>query len=474
MGVKLEEEFDLLVLGGGPAGTSGATAAGALGKSVALIERSALLGGAGINTGTIPSKTLRETALMLSGWKSRRLYGVDLSMRGDTTLDDFSWHANNVMSGERARTTARLDLQGVTRIHGSASFVDAHTVRIIADDGGKTLVRGEKILIATGSSPARLPGFPFDDDRVHDSDEILALREMPKKLVVIGAGVIGSEYAGTFAALGVEVHVIDGRNKLMPFLDEEIADTLTEAMVANGVKFHWKERVLGCDASQPGDVTLTLSSGSTISCDGVLICSGRQSNTAQLNLSAAGVTPAARGLITVDCNYQTAIAHIYAAGDVIGAPALAATSIEQARRAIAHAFDAPLAGEFATILPTGIYTIPEVSFAGKSEVELRAEGIQFIVGRAYYLDIPRGNIIGERNGLLKLIFHENDMKLLGIHIVGELATELLHVGLVALLSDAGAELFDRACFNYPTLGDLYKHAASDALAQHAAQLAAPL
>lgn len=273
----MEEEFDLLVLGGGPAGTSGATAAGALGKSVALIERSALLGGAGINTGTIPSKTLRETALMLSGWKSRRLYGVDLSLRGDTTLEDFSWHANNVMSGERARTTARLDLQGVTRFHGSASFVDAHTVRIIADDGSETLVRGEKILIATGSSPARLPGFPFDDDRVHDSDEILALREMPKKLVVIGAGVIGSEYAGTFAALGVEVHVIDGRNKLMPFLDEEIADTLTEAMVANGVKFHWKERVLGCDASQPGDVTLTLSSGSTISCDGVLICSGRQS-----------------------------------------------------------------------------------------------------------------------------------------------------------------------------------------------------
>lgn len=463
----MSEAFDLIVLGGGPAGTSGAAAAGSLGKRVALIEQSALLGGAGINTGTIPSKTLRETALVLSGWKSRRLYGVDLSLRGETTLEDFSWHARNVMTVERNRTAARLDLQGVTLFHGNASFVDPHTVRILTDDG-ETLLRGEKFLIATGSSPLRPPGFPFEDDRVHDSDEILALTEMPKTLVVIGAGVIGSEYAGTFAALGVEVHLIDGRNKLMPFLDEDIADTLTEAMMANGVRFHWKQRVVGCDASQPGNVILTLSSGATLSCDGVLICSGRESNTSQLNLDAAGIVPEKRGLIPVNSHYRTSVPHIYAAGDVIGAPALAATSIEQARHAIAHAFETALRGEFATHLPTGIYTIPEVSFAGQSEATLRAEGIPFIVGRAYYLDLPRGNIIGERNGLLKLIFRADDMKLLGVHIVGEQATELLHIGLVAMLSEAGVDLFNRACFNYPTLGDLYKYAALDALAQHGA------
>lgn len=460
----MSEAFDLIVLGGGPAGTSGAAAAGSLGKHVALVEQSELLGGAGINTGTIPSKTLRETALVLSGWKSRRLYGVDLSLRGETTLEDFSWHARNVMSVERERTAARLDLQGVTRFTGTASFVDPHTVRV-AGDQGETLLRGERILIATGSSPLRPPGFAFEDDRIHDSDEILALAEMPKKLVVIGAGVIGSEYAGTFAALGVEVHLVDGRAKLMPFLDEDIADTLTAAMTANGVRFHWKERVVACNASQPGEVVLTLSSGATMTCDGVLICSGRQSNTAALNLAAAGIVPEQRGLIAVDAHYRTGVPHIFAAGDVIGAPALAATSIEQARDAIAHAFDTPLNGEFATHLPTGIYTIPEVSFAGRSEAELRRDGVAYIAGRAYYLDLPRGNIIGERNGLLKLVFAAEDMKLLGVHIVGEQATELLHIGLVAMLAGAGAELFNRACFNYPTLGDLYKYAAMDALAQ---------
>jgi NAD(P) transhydrogenase len=300
---------------------------------------------------------------------------------------------------------------------------------------------------------------------VNDSDELLALKQIPKKLVVVGAGVIGSEYAGTFAALGVEVHLIDARNKLMPFLDEDIADTLTEAMTSNGVKFCWNERVVDCDTSQSGDVILTLSSGATLSCDGVLICSGRQSNTTNLNLGAAGITPQKRGLIPVDSNYRTSVEHIYAAGDVIGPPALAATSIEQARRAIAHAFQTEIATGIATILPTGIYTIPEVSFAGKSEAELRAEGVKSVVGRAYYVDLPRGNIIGERNGLLKLVFREDDMKLLGVHIVGDQATELLHVGLIGLLAGTGAEMFSRACFNYPTLGDLYKYAANDALAQ---------
>ena len=458
----MENNFDLIVLGGGPAGTSAANGAGFLGKRVALIEKSCSIGGAGINTGTIPSKTLRETAVVLSGWRSRRLYGVDLSLQREATVGDLMCHEKNVTAGERRRTEERLDLRGVARFTGAASFVDAHTIRVVAD-GVETLLRGEKILIATGSSPLHPPEFPFDDDRVHDSDEILKLTAMPKKLVVIGGGVIGSEYAGTFAALGVEVHLIDGRDTLMPFLDAEISHALAAAMAKNGVRFHWKERVTACDASEPDKVTLTLSSGATLVCDGVLVCAGRQSNTACLDLSAAGITPGNRGLVPVNTHYQSEVSNIYAAGDVIGPPALAATGIEQARVAVCHAFDSNFKKDLATLLPTGIYTIPEASMVGETEASLREKGVDFVVGRSSYGDIPRGEIIGDQTGFLKLIFRRGDMRLLGVHVIGEQATELVHIGLVAMLAEAGADLFNRACFNYPTLGDLYKYATYDAL-----------
>ncbi len=458
------DTFDLIVIGGGPAGASGAAAAGFLGKRAALVELAGMLGGAGINTGTIPSKTLRETALVLSGWRSRRLFGVDLSLQRQATIGDFMCHEKNVTAAERARMQSRLDLRGVTRFRGAGSFVDSHTVRVIGD-GTETLLRGEKILIATGSSPLRPAEFPFEDDRVHDSDEILQLDAMPKKLVVVGGGVIGSEYAGTFAALGIEVHLVDGRDALMPFLDPEISQALAEAMSGSGVQFHWKERVTACDASQPGNLILTLASGEKLTCDGVLVCAGRQSNTASLNLAAAGIEPGKRGLVPVNHRYQSTISNIYAAGDVIGPPALAATGIEQARVAVSHAFESNFKSDLAAILPAGIYTIPEASMAGESEASLREKGIDFIAGRARYADIPRGEIIGDQIGFLKLLFRREDMRLLGVHVMGEQATELVHVGLIALLTEATADLFNRVCFNYPTLGDLYKHAAYDALAQ---------
>lgn len=458
-------EFDLVVLGGGPAGASAAVAAGFLGKRAALVELSGMLGGAGINTGTIPSKTLRETALVLSGWRSRRLFGVDLSLRRETTIGDFMRREKKVTAGERAHMQEQLDQNGVTRYRGSGSFVDSHTVRVVSVDGSETLLRGEKILIATGSSPLRPAEFCFEDDRVHDSDEILLLSAIPKKLVVIGGGVIGSEYAGTFAALGVEVHLVDGRDVLMPFLDAEISSALADALVSNGVQFHWKERVVACDASSPDQVVLSLSSGAKLSCDGVLVCAGRQSNTTKLNLEAAGITVGNRGLIPVNTHYQSIVPNIYAAGDVVGPPALAATGIEQARVAVAHAFGSKFKSDLAPILPTGIYTIPEASMAGETEASLREKGVDFIAGRARYTDIPRGEIIGDEVGFLKLLFRRSDMRLLGVHIMGEQATELVHIGLIALLAEAGADLFNRACFNYPTLGDLYKYAAYDALAQ---------
>ena len=453
------DSFDLIVIGGGPAGICGANTAGIFGKRVALVEKLHEIGGAGINTGTIPSKTLRETALALSGVRSRKLFGVDLSLRREATVADFMRHQENVAAHERRRREEQMQTYNVETFHGAASFVDPHTVCVAPT----TLLRGEKILIATGSSPVRPPEFPFEHPRVHDSDEILEIGTLPKTLAVVGAGVIGAEYACTFAALGVEVHLIDGRDSLLGFLDREISENIQSAMTAAGVDFVWKEKVTRCDAPPSGDVALTLTSGAKLAVNDVLVAAGRQSNTADLNLAAAGLTPGKRGLLKVDARYRTEVQHIFAAGDVIGAPALAATGMEQARMAMCVACELDYKDIVAPILPTGIYTIPEASMAGETEESLQAKGTSYIVGRARYMDNPRGQIIGDESGLLKLIFGRDDMRLLGVHVVGEQATELVHIGLVAMMAEAGAEIFNRTCFNYPTLGDLYKYATYEAM-----------
>jgi NAD(P) transhydrogenase len=468
-----QTHYDLVVIGGGPAGTSGAVAAGLFGRRAALVEKAPEIGGAGINTGTIPSKTLRETALALSGIRSRRLHGVDLSLRREATVADFMRHQGQVTAGEQRRAQSWLAECRVERFVGTARLSGPHTVRVTGD-GPETELHADYVLIATGSSPFRPPEFPFGDDRVHDSNQILELTTLPRKLAVVGAGVIGSEYAGTFAALGAEVHLVDGRDRLLPFLDGEVSRALEAAMAANGVQFHWNERVTRCDASRPGDVALTLSSGLELTCDGVLVCSGRSSNTAELNLAAAGLTPGKRGLIPVDAHYRTAVPHIYAAGDVTGPPALAATSMEQARVAVCHAFGVGIKENLAPLLPTGVYTIPEAAMVGDTEEGLRAKGVAYIVGRAPYAQNPRGRIIGDEAGFLKLLFQVADMRLMGVHVLGELATEVVHVGLVAMLAEGTADLLNRACFNYPTLGDLYKFATYNALLQRAGLWTGPV
>jgi NAD(P) transhydrogenase len=455
----MAQQFDLVVIGGGPAGICGANTAGLFGKSVALVEKLREVGGAGINTGTIPSKTLRETALALSGLRSRKLFGVDLSLRREATIADFMRHKDNVAAQERRRREEQLRTNRVQIFQGAASFVDSNTVRIEPD----TYLRGEKVLIATGSSPVRPPEFPFEHPRVHDSDEILEIGALPKTLAVIGAGVIGAEYACTFAALGVEVHLIDGRDSLLGFLDREIAQSIERAMVAAGVRFHWKEKVTRCDAPPTGDVTLALTSGATLAVNDVLVAAGRQSNTVDLNLAAAGLTPGKRGLIKVDAMGRTDAWHIFAAGDVVGAPALAATGMEQARVAACAAFEIRQKESAAPILPTGIYTIPEASMAGETEESLKEKNIPYVIGRARYADNPRGQIIGDEHGLLKLIFRQEDMRLLGVHVVGEQATEVVHIGLIAMVAGVGASVFNRVCFNYPTLGELYKMATYEAI-----------
>jgi NAD(P) transhydrogenase len=265
--------------------------------------------------------------------------------------------------------------------------------------------------------------------------------------------------------LGAEVHLVDGRDTLLPFLDAEVSRALAGAMTAGGVHFHWKERVVACDVSMPDDVVVTLSSGAKLVADGVLVCAGRSSNTGELNLAAAGITAGKRGLLTVDERYRTEVAHIFAAGDVIGPPALAATGMEQARWAVTHAFGITAKAELASLQPSGIYTIPEASMVGETEASLTAKGVEYLVGRARYCDTARGHIIGDERGFLKLLFRKTDMRLLGVHVMGEHATDVVHIGLIAMLQNGDADLFNRACFNYPTLGDLYKFATYDAILQ---------
>ena len=454
--------FDLVVIGGGLTGEKGAITAAVFGKTVAVVEKEEQVGGAVANTGTLPSKTLRETALALSGIKARELYGVDLSLRREVTIADLMRHEKQVAALERARMLDNFARAGVRLFHGTASFVEPHVVKVAARQG-ETWLRGEKILIATGSSPLQPPEFPFADPRICDSDEILRLTHLPKTMVVVGGGVIGSEYACTFAALGVKLHLVDGRDSLLPFLDAEVSQTLQASMEQLGIRFHWKERVEKCEApAGKGPVTLRLTSGASLEADTILVAAGRSSNTQDLALDNAGVAQGKRGLVTVDRNYQTSVSHIYAAGDVIGFPALAATGMEQARVAMSHAFDLGFKPEIAPILPTGIYTIPEVSMAGETEASLREKGVDYVPGKALYRENARGAIVGDVHGFLKLIFSRSDFRLLGVHAIGEQASELVHVGVTAMLVDARWELFNRICFNYPTLGLLYQRAAYDA------------
>lgn len=457
------QNFDFIVIGSGPGGERAAATAAFLGKRVAIVEKAADLGGASTNTGTIPSKTLRETALALSGLHARQLYGVDLSLRREATVADFMYHEHQVKRSEQERVAANLATRGATLFHGRASFVDPHTIRVVGLDRSETLISADFIVIASGSSPIRPPGFPFDHPLVHESDEILSLERLPKSLGVVGAGVIGSEYACTFAALGVEVHLLDGRNALLPFLDRECSVALEAAMVRMGVTFHWNERVQSCSGDDPERVHLRCDSGKELTLDGVLVAAGRTSNTQDLNLSGAGIIPGERGLLIVDARFRTTVPHILAVGDVIGFPSLAATSAEQGRAAVFHACGRPAFAAAAPVLPTGIYTIPEVSMVGETEESLRTKGVEYIVGRAFTRDTARGKMKGDTDGFLKLLFRRGDMKLMGAHAFGEDSCETIHIALIVMVAGQGAQLLFETCFNYPTLGELYKTATIDAI-----------
>lgn len=458
-------EFDLVVIGSGPAGEKGAAQAAFFGKKVALIERG-FLGGTVANTGTLPSKTLRETALFLSGFHKRELYGVDVGLKGDLTVKDLLYRERLVRDSERGRVAKNLELHDVSLIRGEATFEDAHTVSIHREDGGEERLTGKVFLIATGSSPNRPPPYDFAEERIYDSDELVDMHTLPKSLAVIGAGVIGCEYACMFAALGIRVTLIERRTDLLSFLDAELQAAITAEIRKLGVEILFGESVHAAKVDGDG-VRLGLDSGKTVEVDAVLVAAGRIGNTHTLNLGSAGVQVDNRGRVLVNEHFQTSSPHIYAAGDVIGSPALASTSMEQSRIAMCHAFDRRYKERLAPILPYGIYTIPEVSMAGETEASLTEKKVPYVAGRASFAQNARGEIIGDSSGLLKLLFRVPDLKLVGVHVIGEQASELVHVGLTAMLLDATADLFIETCFNFPTLHEAYKYATYDALRKRA-------
>jgi NAD(P) transhydrogenase len=370
-----------------------------------------------------------------------------------------------VRRSETERIIRNLDVHGIERVHGAARFLGGETVEVTSDGGARRRLSADAVLIATGSHPFRPSSIPFDDPDVHDSNDILGIERLPSSLAVLGGGVIGCEYASMFAALGVEVHLVDGRGSLLPFLDREIGERLLTGMTHLGVIPHLNERAEEVVRDAEGRLTCRLTSGAVLACEQVLVTSGRSGNTAGLNLEAVGVETDARGYVVVDEGFRTAAPAIYAAGDVIGFPALASTSMEQARVAVCRAFGFAYKQEVSGLLPYGVYTIPEVSCVGLGEQDAQDRGVDAVVGRAFFQDNARGQILGDRDGMVKLVFDRVSRRLVGCHCIGERASELVHVGEVAIALGGTVDTFIELVFNYPTLGETFKYAAYDALGQ---------
>jgi NAD(P) transhydrogenase len=461
-----EFDYDLLVIGSGPAGQRAAIQAAKLDKRVAIVERKVVVGGVCINTGTIPSKTLREAILHLSGYRERGLYGASYTVKQHITMSDLLFRTEHVISHEIDVTRSQLLRNRVETIAAEASFVGPHTLRLSDIVGhGQRDVTAANVVIATGTSATRDSHIPFDEQRILISDDMLRLETLPRTLAVIGAGVIGLEYASMFAALGVRVTLIDKRPRLLPFVDAEIMDTLAYQLRQNRVTLRLNDEVSNIElfTDEHGDrVKIHLGSGKQIIAEKALYSIGRTGATGALNLAAAGLSTDSRGRLAVNSFYQTDVAHIYAVGDLIGFPSLASTSMEQGRLAACHAFGAPTKS-VPELFPYGIYTIPEISTVGRNEEELTEQGIAYEVGKAQYREIARGQIMGDSTGLLKLIFHAETRALLGVHIIGEGASELIHIGQAVLSFGGSIDYFVSTVFNYPTLAECYKTAAFDGI-----------
>jgi NAD(P) transhydrogenase len=456
----MEYQYDLLVLGSGPGGQKAAIAAAKLGRKAAIVERRAVVGGVCINTGTIPSKTLREAVLYLTGLNMRELYGQNYRVKQDITVQDLLSRTQHVVGREIEVIRSQLSRNGVDLVNGTASFVDDHTVVVGTEFDGGRRISAERIVIAVGTHPAHPPTVAFDEVRILDSDGILHLQHIPRSMVVVGAGVIGIEYASMFAALGTRVTVVETRDKMLEFCDSEVIEALKFHLRDLSVSFRFGETVQSVEANEHGTVT-SLASGKRIPADTVMYSAGRQGATDLLNLEAAGLSADGRGRIVVNDRYQTAVPHIYAVGDVIGFPALAATSMEQGRLAAYHACDEP-ANSLLALQPIGIYTIPEISYCGQTEDDLTHSSVPYEVGISRYRELARGQIIGDSYGMLKLLISTETRHLLGVHVFGSQATELVHLGQAIMTCGGTVDQLVDTVFNYPTLSEAYKVAALDA------------
>ncbi|KZM27536.1 hypothetical protein ST47_g1251 [Ascochyta rabiei] len=455
-------EYDLVVIGSGPGGQKAAIAAAKLGKRVAMVEKGNMLGGVCVNTGTIPSKTLREAVLYLTGMNQRELYGASYRVKENITPADLLARTQHVITKEIEVVRSQLLRNRVELLIGVGSFVDEHTI-LVEDSsrGDKMTITAKFVVIATGTLPARPAGVSFDSHRVLDSDGILDLTSIPTTMVVVGAGVIGIEYASMFAALGTKVTVVEKRTSMLDFCDPEVIESLRFHLRDLAVTFRFGEEVTAVDVGANGTLT-TLRSGKQIPAETVMYSAGRQGLTAPLALENAGLEADERGRIYVDDNFRTKVEHIYAVGDVIGFPALAATSMDQGRLAAYHAFDEPGA-KLMDLQPIGIYSIPEVSYVGATEVDLTKESVPYEVGVSRYRELARGQIAGDTYGMLKILVSTDDLKLLGVHIFGSGATDLVHIGQAVMGCGGTVEYLVDAVFNYPTLSEAYKVAALDVM-----------
>jgi NAD(P) transhydrogenase len=451
-------EYDLLAIGSGPAGQKAAIQAAKLGRRAAIVERRTI-GGVSVNRGTIPSKTLREAVIYLTGISQRAVYGDSYRLKEDITVEDLGLRTRQVVEREVDIVRNQLARNHVHVINGIARFVDPHTLAV--SGGEERRISAEKIVIATGTRPHRPKTVEFDNKTILDSDGLLLLERLPASIVVVGAGIIGIEYASMFAALGTKVTVVEKRHRLLDFVDSQIAEGLQYHLRDLGVVFRFGEAVTAVERHDGATVTL-LESGKRIPAEVVLYAAGRQGETGELDLQSAGLDANERGYIEVGPDFRTAVDHIYAAGDVIGWPSLAATSMEQGRLAAAHALDQPT-HSMSELLPFGIYTIPEISYVGRNEEELTEAACPYEVGISRYRELARGQILGDSYGMLKLLVSLEDRTLLGVHVLGTNATELVHIGQAVMGNGGTVDYLVDAVFNYPTLAESYKVAALDAM-----------
>jgi NAD(P) transhydrogenase len=455
-------DYDLVVVGSGPAGQKAAIQGAKLGKNIALVERHVSLGGACVNTGTIPSKTIREAILYLTGLNQRAIYGQSYRLKDAVSIEDIALRTRHVVEREREIIRDQLLRNHVAILDGCARFVDEHTLAIDGRDGAERRITAESVVIATGSKPAHPPEIEFNGTTILDSDDIvLKLAQLPATIAIVGAGVIGIEFASMFAALGSKVTVVDARDGMLDFCDHEITEALRYHLRELNVVFRFGERVVKVEARGNGTLT-SLESGKLIPGDVVFYSAGRQGAVADLELANAGLDADGRGRIAVDERYRTAVPHIYAIGDVIGFPSLASASAEQGRLAACDIFGVPTsAGE--APLPIGIFSIPEISYVGKTEAELTEAMIPYEVGIAHYRELARGQILGESHGLVKLLVSPDDRTLLGVHAFGAGATEVVHIGQAVMGLGGTIDYLVDSVFNYPTFAEAYKVAALDAL-----------